>query len=177
MATKISADEKYREYLSTHIENVKKAFNWFCRYIPEVFEDFNEKEFNTLKFNINAHDASKYNIDEYEAYRNYFYDNCFEDEKPFNVAWLKHIHKNPHHWNYWVLIDSAKITALDMPKEYIVEMVCDWWSFSWKSDNLYEIFTWYECHGNEMKLSEDTRRTVENILKQLNTALNEAGVK
>ena len=35
-------------------------------------------------------------------------------------------------------------TILEMPYDYIIEMICDWWSFSWQSGNLYEIFKWYE---------------------------------
>ena len=167
--TNLSADEQYKTYLSNHIENVKKAFNWICHNTPEVFEKFNEAEFKILKHNINQHDLSKYSDTEWDAYRDYFYDNA--DDTIFNYAWLHHIHNNPHHWNYWVLLDSAKLVALDMPKEYIVEMICDWWSFSWKSENLYEIFTWYELHGKEMNLSSNTKRTVEDILKRIKTEL------
>nr|DAE02562.1 MAG TPA: hypothetical protein [Siphoviridae sp. ctmYS12] len=29
---------------------------------------------------------------------------------------------------------------MDMPYNYIIEMICDWWAFSWNKGNLQEIF-------------------------------------
>ena len=87
-----------------------------------------------------------------------------------------HIHRNPHHWQHWILTnddpDEAE-TILDMPYNYIIEMICDWWSFSWNSENLREIFDWYSKHKKYMKLSAKTRLTVENILKEINKKLDE----
>lgn len=54
--------------------------------------------------------------------------------------------------------------VLDIPLNYIIEMVCDWWSFSWASGHLDEIFDWYEEHSGYIKLSDDTKETVEHIL-------------
>lgn len=94
----------------------------------------------------------------------------------FNKAWLAHIHRNPHHWQHWVLInDDPKLgeIVLDMPYEYIIEMICDWWAFSWSSGNLYEIFNWYNEHEEYMKLSEKTRKTVEDILDKIKKKLDD----
>ena len=66
-----------------------------------------------------------------------------------------------------------------MPMEYIIEMICDWWSFSWKTGDLFEIFKWYEEHKDHIKLSVRTRNIVENILENIQyklTTINE-GVK
>lgn len=62
---------------------------------------------------------------------------------------------------------------LDMPMEYIIEMICDWWSFSWKAGNLFEMFKWYEEHKNYIKLSTRTRNIVENILENIHYKLTE----
>ena len=51
-----------------------------------------------------------------------------------------------------------------MPYGYIVEMICDWWSFSWESGDLYEIFDWYEYNKKKIKFSRKTRAEVEEIL-------------
>ena len=59
-----------------------------------------------------------------------------------------------------------------MPIENIIEMICDWWSFSWNTGNLYEIFEWYEEHKNNMILSENTRGTVEYILEKIKEVLD-----
>ena len=53
----------------------------------------------------------------------------------------------PHHWQYWVLINDNPEEGevlIEMPYNYILEMICDWWAFSWAKGNLNEIFPWYE---------------------------------
>ena len=60
-----------------------------------------------------------------------------------------------------------------MDYRYILEMICDWWSFSWSSGNLNEIFSWYDKRKDYMKLGKQTRKTVENILEQTKKKLEE----
>ena len=165
----------YNQYLDQHTSNVCRAYEWFKTNLPEVIEPIDE-EFEWA--GIKRHDESKYSVDEYEAYDAYFYGNKTdpEVEDAFNLAWLHHIHINPHHWQHYVLInDDPKngIVALDMPYHYIVEMICDWWSFSLAAENSYEIFEWYKKHKTYMKLSYNTRKTVEDILDKIASKLIE----
>ena len=80
------------------------------------------------------------------------------------------------HWQHWVLLcdepEEGEI-IMDMPYNYILEMICDWWAFSWKSENLYEIFDWYGKHKANIKLSDITRKTVEDILAKIRSKLDE----
>ena len=62
---------------------------------------------------------------------------------------------------------------LDMPDEYILEMICDWWSFSWAKGNLYEIFNWYNERKSYIKLSDETREKVEGVLDTIKDKLDE----
>ena len=79
---------------------------------------------------------------------------------------------NEHHWQHWIYIDSdAKLNVLDMPYECIIEMICDWWSFGWQQEDLYQIFDWYEANKKKIKLSKKTRQTVEEILDKLYEAI------
>ena len=164
---------KYNEYLSEHLANVRKAYFWLKDH---AIIDLKEFESYFLK-QLNTHDLSKYSQEEYYAYDNYFYGAETEKvKKDFDYAWLHHIHNNPHHWQYWVLInDEAEegTIALRMPRRYVLEMICDWWAFSWSKDNLYEIFDWYEKHKGHMMLHEDTRDLVEEILGEIKTKLDE----
>lgn len=94
----------------------------------------------------------------------------------FNRAWLMHIHRNPHHWQYWVLInDEPKegTILIEMPYPYIIEMICDWWAFSWIKGDLSEIFAWYKDHADYIKLHNNTRSIVEEILEMIRTKLAE----
>ena len=50
-------------------------------------------------------------------------------------------------------------------------MICDWWSFSWKTGNLMEIFNYYEQHKDKIKMNEFSRRHLEDILKQMREKL------
>lgn len=166
---------QYDNYLTEHKENVAKGFRWLQENIPEVIEDGFEWQ---ICFN---HDASKTDPEEYDAYDAYFYGNnrSYSVVQNFKKAWLRHIHNNPHHWQHWILInDEPKegMVVIDMPYIYVVEMICDWWSFSWTKGDLNEIFGWYEDRKDYMKLSANTRRSVEYILGKMKDKLEEKDI-
>lgn len=168
--------EQYDRYLVNHKGAVKQAFNWIQEHLPELV---------VMGFGIDyawqighAHDQSKYDPEEYDAYDAYFYggNKSYQVVQDFNHAWLRHIHRNPHHWQHWVLVNDDPEegeVVLDMPYNYILEMICDWWAFSWIQEKPYEIFDWYDKHKNHMKLSEKTRATVEDILGRIREKLDE----
>ena len=105
----------------------------FIRTSLKFFDGIDEYK-ATLWLN---HDESKNDPDEYNAYDDYFYgkNRSYGVVMAFKQAWLEHIHRSPHHWQHWVLINDEPEEGeviLEMPYEYIIEMICDWWSFSWK---------------------------------------------
>ena len=180
--------EKYDEYIIEHKNNVFKGFLWLEENLPEVLpsKDANEisgiSEYEICKHQCEfAHDKSKYDVEEYYAYDNYFYggNQSYQVVQDFNKAWLHHIHNNPHHWQHWILIndnpDEGEI-ILDMPDVYIIEMICDWWAFSWKKGDLHEIFNWYAEHIDYMKLSDYTYKKVKDILNKIHAKLSESDV-
>ncbi len=87
------------------------------------------------------HDWTKFLPVEYFPYLEQFYGNHATDSRDikgyfdaarqsdaFAAAWLHHIHMNPHHWQYYILRqDDGQIRVLDMPDEYVREMVADWY--------------------------------------------------
>lgn len=162
---------QYDLYLKTHRDNVKKGYDWLATNLPECVDDI-------ATFNIDIHDASKDEAAEYDAYDKYFYGSKKTSDiiEAFNYAWLHHIHFNPHHWQHWVLINDEPDegeTVLEMPYHYILEMICDWWSFSWSKDDLTEIFSWYDSHKKYIKLHNNTRSIVEEILGLIKDKLEE----
>lgn len=161
----------YDLYLQQHKYYVAVAFDWLKEHIPEIVANVSE---HGTHF---AHDLSKNDPEEYDAYDEYFYggNRSYKVVSNFRNAWLHHIHNNPHHWQHWVLINDEPnegTIALEMPYEYVVEMICDWWAFSHKSGNLHEIFDWYEKHKSNMILHEHTRTNVEDILAKIKTKLD-----
>lgn len=165
---------EYDNYLKEHKANVGAALVWLQDNLPEVLnrKDEEGKNFDWEWQIILKHDASKSDSEEYDAYDNYFYGNkSFENTQNFNLAWLRHIHVNPHHWQHWVLInDDPKqgTICLDMPYNYIIEMICDWWSFSFKTGNLSfsfssSLFSKYSISWNHVIIKRDKPNTTSPI--------------
>ena len=166
--------KEYDEYLEQHKGNVRKGFEWLRENLPGLIENVPNLEWQ-ICFN---HDRSKTEPDAYEAYGAYFSggNRSYQVVQDFNYAWLLHIHHNPHHWQYWMLQnDDPELgeIVLDMPINYMIEMICDWWSFSWSKGDLMEIFKWYEERKNYIKLSEMTRGEVESILNLMKEKLSD----
>jgi predicted small metal-binding protein len=51
-------------------------------------------------------------------------------------------------------------------------LISDWWAFSHKSGNLYEIFDWYKDHTKKMILHKNTKKLVEDILDKIKAELD-----
>ena len=164
---------KYNDYLKDHISAVQQGLDWLDMNLildKEAILDAQER-LNTI-----GHDASKYTSEEYEAYDDYFYgsNQTAKVKEAFDYAWLHHIHNNPHHWQYWLLVNDDEedgTKALKMPLSYVYEMIADWWSFSWRQGNLMEIFDWYKKHQKRMILHKETRAVVEDILSRMQEIL------
>lgn len=163
---------KYDLYLNEHISGVVNAFDWMVDNLPELFSEYDSDYLGEL---VSMHDSSKYSEEEYLPYCAYFYGEQTDFVKDeFNKAWLHHQHENPHHWQHWLLReDDGNFIAIEMPYQYIVEMICDWWSFSWSKGNLYEIFDWYEKNKEKQLLNEKTLIIVESILEKIKNKLDE----
>lgn len=186
----VEENEQYEEYLRQHIGNVQKGYQWIKDNLPELVSVDNYFEeasyYGELDDIIAQHDKSKrtklpdadqyYDLKcEYDAYAEYFYGEQTDEVKAaFDKAWLAHIHANPHHWQHWMLQnDEDGLVLLDMPYVFVIEMISDWWAFSWKENNLYEIFNWYDKNKKGILLSDKTRKTVEHILDTIKAKLDE----
>ena len=171
--------KEYDNYLKGHIVAVRKAANWMAGNLAAV-KELSGADASMFLMNAALHDSSKWRDAEYGPYDAYFYGE--KDEDAFNLAWLHHIHHNPHHWQHWLLMnddgkyrDPGKVVALEMPKVYALEMVADWWSFSWRSGNLAEIFDWYDEHRDHLILHANTLAYVEAVLAEIRERIGSDG--
>lgn len=182
---------EYDEYLKEHIGAVQKGWQWmeenliyredFCSWIAEQYPDsFDQIDIFEIRDLVEHHDESKTDPEEYFSYDDYFYlkknNRSFETVERFNKAFLIHMHQNPHHWQYWILTDDSKgdgEKVIEMPLSYIFEMICDWWSFSWRANDLTTIFKWWDEHKDWIRFHKRTRRTVNYILGEMKKILIE----
>ena len=157
--------KEYKEYIIAHKERVTKFASWLLSNCPDLFENIDIDVFNDL---IKEHDESKFSEEEFEPYAQYFYGDKKESIE-FDNAWKHHWMNNEHHPEYWL--------GEDMPYIYILEMICDWGSFSIASGNMNELSDFYynkAIDDPEKNLSEATKEIIEDLLIKINSA---AGIK
>lgn len=125
-----------------------------------------------------VHDLSKFLPDEWFPYVNYFngewrckgdvpadYKAPLEIEAAFNLAWLKHQHRNPHHWQYWRLReDDGGTKLLPMPPKYVKEMLADWRGAG-KAQGFAELGPWYAKNHRKIDLHEETRDLLHSMMR------------
>jgi hypothetical protein len=131
-----------------------------------------------------VHDISKLLPSEFIPYARYFYGNypnrsevstamkyeytgLYRDEieEQFDMSWLKHIHRNPHHWQYWILReDDGDTKLIPIPMIYIKEMIADWMGAGMAISGRKDALPWYETNKENIILHSDTRRIVEHSL-------------
>ncbi len=98
------------------------------------------------------------------------------DDINFAYAWVHHVHNNKHHWQYWVVIrddieGKEAFKILDMPKQYILEMLCDWWGASKAYKGKGMLYFW-ENNRDKLKLSENTVNYIEDNIGIVEHILN-----
>lgn len=124
------------------------------------------------------HDWSKMSAAEWTPYVEKFYGNWgsadgFEHadaiqarvQAAFDAAWLHHQHRNPHHWQHWMLQeDNGSLKLLPMPEHFVREMVADWMGAGRAITGRWEVAEWYAKNRDKIKLADETREHVEALL-------------
>jgi hypothetical protein len=151
-----------KEYILAHKKRVEEFADWLKANCPELFEGVDPDEFMDL---IEEHDESKFSEEEFEPYaQKWFGDGKKTPE--YEKAWEHHWQNNEHHPEYW--------DGRDMPYIYILEMICDWGSFSIASGDMNELSDFYfnkAREDEEKNLSENTKATIEEIISCINAAI------
>lgn len=159
---------KYMDYVRTHIDNVQAAW---LHEISKLDDDFIKSHREELSEQITKHDESKWDEEEFDAYRaNY---NPINDEEKtnneanFQAAWFHHFQNNPHHWQHWT-DEHGELVDLeneDEVKKAYIEMICDWQAMGYIfGDTAYQ---YYNSNKDTIKLYPELKDWVEDLLDKL----------
>lgn len=167
-STDLTPDQLYEEYLTKHKQGVRESYKKLYDILLTE-SDLTVEELGEIEELIDHHDEHKYSDEEWDAYRDHFYDpenNPRSNSIAFDIAWNHHQKHSPHHWQYWCLIndvDEPQVKALDIPIKYIIEMLCDWQSAGNHYGNT--AYDWYSKQKDKMILSDKTREIVEKYIE------------
>lgn len=157
-------EEKYNKYIEEHRNNVMKAYNELIS-CSLVYQYGGQEMLDKLKDRIVLHDLSKYEEEEYDAYRkNFFPINQEEKEnnkEAFEKAWQHHWKNNSHHWQYR---QNNKDFSQDNIEDVlnVLENICDWLAMGYKfNDRPYQ---YYEKNKDKIILNEKEKRFLEHII-------------
>jgi hypothetical protein len=154
--------EDYKQYVLDHRARVEQFADWLLEHCPEVLDEVDPDVFWDL---IKAHDESKFSEEEFEPYAQKWYGDG-EDTREYELAWEHHYMNNEHHPEYWA--------GEDMPYIYILEMICDWGSFSIASGDMKELSDFYYNKAKEdpeKNLSDATQEIIEDILSRIDSVI------
>ena len=131
------------------------------------------------------HDWSKFRPGEFIPYARYFYGNypklneltpyekysisfglLKEDiERHFDKAWLYHIHRNKHHWQFWLLQeDNGSLKNIPIPVRYLKEIIADWNGAGKAITGKANTIEWYLKHKHIINLNRINRKWIEKKL-------------
>lgn len=139
-----------------------------------------------------THDLSKFLPSEWFPYVDKFYDQektdreanaygfplesapwgTFLDDR-FMVAWLFHQHRNPHHWQYWVMRkDTGGVAySVGIPHEYLLEMVADWAGAGRAISGKWDLASWWSKNKDKMRLRLEDVKEIDRLVTMLDVRL------
>jgi hypothetical protein len=155
LLARIQKTRAYLDYLENHILNVKEAYRVIrsaCQNMA-VFQD--EEQRQLLYKEVEAHDLSKLDIEEFTQYRESFY-GCEEDgpicRSEFDDAWKHHYQNNNHHPDDWPSLDATPENHLDFERR-LIHMVIDWTAMGYKFNDTAQAY--YESDRCKFEFKEE----------------------
>jgi len=126
-----------------------------------------------------THDLSKLRPSEWFPYVESFYGGYAKDERPpeledsYDEAWLHHQHRNPHHWQYWLLREDnpehGGIKMLHIPALDLLEMLCDWYGAGWAIQGEHgwdKVLTWWLAQDKDQVINLTTKAQIRAFLQE-----------
>lgn len=129
------------------------------------------------------HDNTKFSFSEFYPGVKYYTGkkspNSIQKEiEGYSSAWLHHKSRNKHHYEYWMDYNEKcfkergeKITPIEMPTKYLVEMFCDrvaaCKTYKGKEYTDSDPLEYYEQQREQMIIHKKTRVELEKLLRDL----------
>jgi len=76
-------------------------------------------------------------------------------DRDFDLAWLGHVRRSPHHWQYWVLPDEDGDHVFPMGHNDVKEMVCDWIGAG-LAQGKPDVAEWWKRNQHKMQFAPET---------------------
>lgn len=122
------------------------------------------------------HDLSKYSPTElktgfkyYQGYRSPI--DAQKEAEGLSESWLHHKGRNRHHWEYWIDNGPHGVHPVEMPFNYVCEMLCDRIAASmiYQKENYRDDSAWqyYKKSRDHIMMAPRTRKELEFLLKYL----------
>lgn len=170
---------EYLDYLDQHIDGVIYAWEYILRPALERCDDeelLSQLNLDKIGLQVYNHDRSKYDEEEFLGYCNHWYppdggdvehtSSKPENDSAYDYAWSHHQHNNKHHSQYWLIVrDDGFIQALDIPPNYICEMLCDWGSFHVNDSHADCAFDWWNDNRKKFIMSDKTIEYIDRLFE------------
>ena len=135
-----------------------------CKDLEWIIQD--PTIMKALWYRALEHDDSKFDEEEFEPYRKYFYpineeekENAKED---FQKAWEHHKQVNDHHWEHRIEFDDNKF-SIDTELACL-ENIMDWLAMGYYFHNRPSDY--YDAHKEEINLPKKQKDFIEKCIYQ-----------
>ena len=156
----------YNAYIYKHKKNVLRAFYEMlqCHDLEWIMQD--PDIYKPLWIRALDHDDSKFDPEEYDAYRAHFFpidkEEKEENAAAFEKAWEHHWKNNDHHW-------QARVTWKDEDFNINTELAClenimDWLAMGYEFHD--RPFEYYEKNKDKITLPEKQKQFIEKCIYQ-----------
>lgn len=153
---------EYCDYIEEHLRNVAaswKTLQAACADMRFVYDDY---VWASIRFHVQAHDLSKFSVEEFIPYQRKFCPVGESDKEGFAAAWQHHQDRNLHHWQNW---GSREFYNPYEPEVHCVCMVIDWMAMGLKFGDTAEAY--YRKNEGEIEIPDWARSFLDKIFDRL----------
>ena len=156
----IKTSREYIDYLDLHIRKVHLAYNVILAMLDGMPAINSVVDWGVIAEDTINHDVSKFSMEEFTQYRDYFYPLANETQKEMaankklmDIAWEHHKLNNRHHH------ESIQ------DENHVISMVIDWTAMGYVFGGTAQ--DWYEQNKEDIGMTQKHRDFLHIIFKEL----------